>query len=300
MSAPHNAQIPLLELDLLKTLIAINDTGNFSAAAAVVYRTPSAVSMQVKRMEELLGSVIFTRDSRRVSLTHDGEKLLAHARKVLALNREMVAQFITPEVAGVVRLGAPDDAAERFLPMMLKRFSDSHPGVIVDVIVEGSAVLREKVRQKKIEIALVTCAPDFKDADDVENLLVEDLVWAGVKGGCVASQVPLPVSVWEEGCYWRDAGLEGLTSRGISYRVAFQSAHISGQKAAILADLAVAPLPLSSISGDVVAVDSKYDLPKLSQYAIGMLMVEDPNASVLAAADHLRACFSEHQSKFDG
>ena len=136
MTAPHVAQIPLLELDLLKTLIAINETGNFSAAAEAVYRTPSAVSMQVKRMEELLGRAVFTRDSRTVSLTHDGEILLAHARRVLALNREVVAQFITPEVAGVVRLGAPDDAAERFLPAMLKRFSESHPGVIVDVIVD--------------------------------------------------------------------------------------------------------------------------------------------------------------------
>ena len=299
MSAPHISQIPLLELDLLKTLVAISDTGNFSAAAEVVYRTPSAVSMQVKRIEELLGRAVFTRDSRQVSLTHDGEILLAHARVVLALNREVVAQFITPEVAGIVRLGAPDDAAERFLPMMLKRFSDSHPGVVVDVVVDGSTALLKQVLNQQIDISLITCEPngEFKNAvvEGVEILYVEDLVWAGVKGGAAASKSPLPVSVWDEGCVWRKAGLDGLISLGRNYREAFQSAHISGQKAAILADLAVAPLPRSSIGGDIVVVDEKHGLPTLPQYALGMVVSHNPSAPVKAASDHLRACFAGKQ-----
>ncbi len=297
MSAPHIAQIPLLDLDLLKTLVAINDTGNFSAAAEVVYRTPSAVSMQVKRIEELLGRKVFIRDSRAVSLTHDGEILLAHARRVLALNREVVAHFITPEVAGMVRLGAPDDAAERFLPYMLKRFADSHPGIVVDVIVDGSTSLIEKVRNKQIEMALITCDENSNSIDGLEILFHEDLVWAGAKCGVAAEKVPLPVSVWEEGCVWRKAGLEGLELQGRSYREAFQSAHISGQKAAIFADLAVAPLPRSAIGGDIVIVDKKYNLPQLPQYALGMIIVENATAPVRAAADHLRACFTDQESK---
>ncbi len=290
-------QIPLLELDLLKTLVAINDTGNFSAAAEVVYRTPSAVSMQVKRIEELLGKAVFSRDSRTVSLTHDGEILLAHAHRVLALNREVVAQFITPEVAGMVRLGAPDDAAERFLPFMLKRFAESHPGIIVDVVVDGSSSLIKKVRNKQIEIALITCDKYSKNIDGREILFHEDLVWAGAKCGVAAEKIPLPVSVWEEGCTWRKAGLEGLEQQGRSYREAFQSAHISGQKAAILADLAVAPLPRSAIGGNIVVVDKQYALPDLPQYALGMVIVDNATAPVKAAADHLRACFAGQGTK---
>ena len=292
MSAPHLAQIPLLELDLLKTLVAINDTGNFSAAAAAVYRTPSAVSMQVKRIEELLGRAVFLRDSRTVSLTRDGEILLAHARRVLALNREVVAQFITPEVAGIVRLGAPDDAAERFLPMMLKRFAESHPGVIVDVIVDDSSTLMHKVGTKKIDLALITCGEGFEAIEGGEVLMYEDLVWAGAKCGIAVEQDPLPVSVWEKGCIWRQAGLDGLKKQGRAYREAFQSAHISGQKAAILADLAVAPLPRSTINGNIVIVDQKHQLPELPQYGLGLIVAEKANPSVKAAADHLRACFA--------
>ncbi len=295
MSAPYIPKIPLLELDLLKTLVAISDTGNFSAAAQIVYRTPSAVSMQVKRIEELLGRSVFNRDSRTVSLTPDGEILLHHARRVLALNREVMAQFIMPEVAGVVRLGAPDDAAERFLPMMLKRFSESHPGVVVNVVVEGSTLLVEQVHSGEIDIVLITCEVASNHlgrlVEGAEVLYQEDLVWAGVRGGVAAERDPLPVSVWDKGCVWREAGLGGLEKQGRAYREAFQSSHISGQKAAILADLAIAPLPFSSIGGNVVVVDQKHGLPKLPQYGLGMLVRDEANSAVLAAADHLRACF---------
>ena len=292
MSAPHIPQIPLLELDLLKTLVAISETGNFSAAAQVVYRTPSAVSMQVKRMEEMLGKSIFTRDSRAVSLTSEGEILLTHARRVLALNREVVAKFVTPEVAGVVRIGAVDSVVEQFLPNMLKRFGDSHPGVIVDVIVDGTVSMRKKIQNKQIDLALITCGCNIEPDDDVEILMFDDLVWAVAKCGCAVEKNPLPISVWEEGCCWRTAGLDSLKVQGRAYREAFLSAHIAGQKAAIMADLAIAPLPRSSIGGDIVAVDKKHGLPELPQYGLGMLMVADASAPIIAAADHLRACFA--------
>ncbi|MEE9375619.1 MAG: LysR family transcriptional regulator, partial [Rhizobiaceae bacterium] len=186
MNSHHMPQLPLLEMDLLKTLVVISETGNFSAAAEVVYRTPSAVSMQVKRMEELLGKPIFERDSRSVKLTDDGDLLLIHARRVLAMNREIVAKFITPDVAGVVRLGAPDDAAERYLPVMLRRFADSHPGITVDVVVDSTSNLLSKVRQKQLDMAIITC--DVEPLEDVhlEILTHERLVWGSLKNGIAA------------------------------------------------------------------------------------------------------------------
>ena len=104
MNAPSFPAIPLLDLDLLKTLVAIAETGSFSTAATVVHRTPSAISMQVKKMEEILGRPVFTRDSRSVSLTSDGAFSLEHARRMLALNRDAVARFVQPDVEGVERL----------------------------------------------------------------------------------------------------------------------------------------------------------------------------------------------------
>ena len=292
MNAVTKTQLPLLDLDLLKTLVAIAETGNFSAAGEAVFRTPSAVSMQVKRMEELLGKTVFNRDSRSVSLTADGEVLLVHARRMLAMNRELVARFVTPDVAGVVRMGAPDDAAERLLPEMLRRFGESHPCVSVDVVVENSDTLMKMVFEGKLDMTIITCNAGFAGDDDAEILITEQLVWAGLKGGIAVEKSPLPISVWEEGCVWRKAGIEGLDMSGIDYRVAFQSANISGQKAAILADLAIAPIPISSLNDKIIRVDDGKNLPHLPDYALGLVIGEGLSEPALAAADHLRASFA--------
>ena len=292
MNAPSTPTLPLLDLDLLKTLVAIAETGNFSAAAQRVFRTPSAISMQVKKMEEILGRPVFVRDSRSVTLTADGAFLLEHARRMLAMNRDAVARFVQPDVEGFVRLGAPDDVAERFLPAMLRKFADSHPGVTVNVMVDGTDTMTKALKAGKLDLSLVTCEAGFSAAQDAEILYREQLVWGACRGGIAASQVPLPVSVWEEWCVWRKAGLKGLDEQGRDWRIAFQSAHISGQKAAILADLAVAPIPISSLGGDIVEAPAKYGLPVLPKYALGLLIKPDPTPAVAAAADYIRSAFA--------
>ena len=100
------------------------------------------------------------------------------------------------------------------------------------------------------------------------------------------------MSVWEEGCVWRQAGLTGLDAQGRDWRIAFQSAHISGQRAAILADLAVAPIPISSVGGDIIEAPAKYGLPTLPKYALGVLIKEEPSPAVIAAADYIRSAFA--------
>ena len=292
MNSHARPQVPLLELDLLKTLVAIAETGNFSSAADVVHRTPSAVSMQVKKMEEMLGRPVFVRDSRRVSLTSDGVALVEHGRRLLALNREMMSRFIAPEVVGDVRLGAPDEVDERFLTPVLRRFDEPRCGVTLNVVVDSTSRMVEMVREGTLDLAIVTRNAAFTGTEETEVLLREPLVWAALKGGSAAERNPLPVSVWEEGCAWRDAGLQGLQDAGRDYRVLFQSAHISGQRAAILADLVVAPIPKSCLGGDVVQAHPSAGLPPLPEYTLGLSVRRDPASAVEAAADHLRASFA--------
>lgn len=285
-------QVPLLELDLLKTIVAIAETGNFSAAAEVVHRTPSAVSMQVKRIEELLGRTVFNRDSRSVQPTAEGELLLEHGRRVLALNKDIVTRFMSPDIAGVVRLGATDDVAERVLPDLLRRFSQIQCCVTVDVVVDSSSLLEKRVRRDDLDLVLVTCNPYEPLPGDVELIYREKLAWAGAKNGVACEQTPLPVSVWEEGCSWRNAGLTSLEKSDKDYRIAFMSAHISGQRAAILADLAIAPIPLSCCVNGIVELTEKQGLPGLRDYGLGMIVCNDPTTPVSAAAQHIRDSFS--------
>ena len=194
MNAPLNHPLPLLDLDVLRTFVAIAETGSFTTAANAVFRTPSAVSMQIKKLEDILGRCVFSRDARSVSLTTDGEMLLGYARRMLAINREAVSKFIIPDIVGVVRLGSPDDYGERVLPHVLKRFAQSHPSIAVDVVIDQSGNLRRRMDDRTLDITLVTNSSKISMAD-AEVLLTEPIVWAGAKGGCAHLREPLPVSI---------------------------------------------------------------------------------------------------------
>jgi DNA-binding transcriptional LysR family regulator len=287
MTAPLNHPLPLLYLDVLRTFVAIAETGSFTAAANSVFRTPSAVSMQIKKLEETLRCSVFTRDARSVTLTTDGEVLMGYARRMLAINREAVSKFVVPDVAGIVRLGSPDDYGERVLPSVLKRFAQSHPSIAVDVTIDQSANLRRRMGERELDITLFTVCRNVPP--DAEILLTEPIVWGGAKGGCAHMRKPLPVSVWEEGCAWRADALEALGREGVEYRIAYMSAHTAGQRSAILADLAIAPLPRSFIGNDIVALGPEQGLPLLSNYNLAMIVAPDASAPVRAAADHIRA-----------
>lgn len=290
MNAPINHPLPLLEPDVLRSFVAIAETGSFTAAANLVFRTPSAVSMQIKKLEEVLGRTVFTRDARNVSLTPDGELLLTYARRLLAINREAVSKFVMPDISGVVRLGSPDDYGERVLPHVLKLFAKSHPSVAVDVVIDQSVNLRKRMEQKTLDITLLTCFGGSLP-EGAEEMLVEPMVWVGSKGGCAHLRDPLPVSLWEEGCAWRAGAVEALGKQGRNYRVAFMSAHASGQRAAIRADLAVAPLPKTFVDDDLVTLGEDDGLPEMDCYSLAMMVSPDPSPPVRAAADHFRAAF---------
>jgi DNA-binding transcriptional LysR family regulator len=275
---------------VLRTFVAIAETGSFTTAANAVFRTPSAVSMQIKKLEEVLGRAVFSRDARSVSLTTDGEILLGYARRMLAINREAVSKFIVPDIVGLVRLGSPDDYGERVLPYVLKRFAQSHPSIAVDVVIDDSGNLRRRLDERTLEITLLTNS--FKASmAGAEVLLTEPIVWAGAKGGCAHLRDPLPISLWEEGCAWRASALDVLGKQGRNYRVAYMSAHTAGQRSAILADLAVAPMPKSFIGGDLVELTEKDGMPEMGTYSLAMLVAPDAAAPVKAVADHIRAAF---------
>jgi DNA-binding transcriptional LysR family regulator len=290
MNAPLNHPLPLLDLDLLRTFVAISETGSFTTAANAVYRTPSAVSMQIKKLEDILGRSVFSRDARSVTLTTDGEMLLGYARRMLSINREAVSKFIVPEISGVVRLGSPDDYGERVLPHVLKRFAQSHPSIAVDVTIDQSSNLRRRMDDRALDITLLTNSLKV-NLDGAEIMLTEPVVWAGAKGGCAHLREPLPVSMWEEGCAWRAGAIEALSREGRNFRIAYMSAHTTGQRSAILADLAVAPLPKSFIGNDMVELTARDGLPEMGSYSLAMIVAPDATAPVLAAADHIRAAF---------
>src|SRR3954454_18097482 len=146
----------LLDIDQLRTFVAISDTGSFTKAADIVHKTQSAVSMQMKRLEERLGRPIFARDGRASKLTEDGERLLDYARRIIKLNLEALAAFSDAELTGRVRLGVPDDYADRYLPEIMARFSRAYPGVDLTMVCEPSSDLAERIQADELDLAIIT------------------------------------------------------------------------------------------------------------------------------------------------
>ncbi|MGU3398125.1 LysR family transcriptional regulator [Brucellaceae bacterium D45D] len=295
MTAPVQHPLPMLDIDVLRTFVAIADTGSFSSAANAVFRTPSAVSMQIKKLEEQIGVSVFERDARSVTLTGDGEILLGFARRLLALNREAVSKFVAPTVTGVVRLGSPDDVGECVLPLVLKRFAETHPGVTVDVVIDQSVNLRKRFAEGRLDLTLINLSYAMPGKSDVEILLDEELVWAGAKCGTAYRRDPLPLSIWEEGCAWRGNALQALDNAGRPYRIAYMSSHSTGQRAAIMADLAIAPFGKTLLGDGIVALGPEHDLPPLKNYQLGMIVKPDGGAHIQAVANNLRHVFETYR-----
>ncbi len=280
-----------LDMEFLKTFVAIVESGSFAQAAKQVYRTPSAVSMQIKRLEEVLDASLFNRAPRSVTLTADGETLLGYAKRILALNNEIMSRFHEPEMTGNVRLGSPDDYGSRLLPVILRKFADSHPHVTVDVVIDTTERLIERMADGDLDVAMTTADIDQPLLKNEMIVLEEPLVWVGVKGGCAHLKNPVPVAMWETGCAWRSGAVQSLEKMNKTYRVAYMTASIIGQRAAILSDLAVAVAPQSFLEDPIIRLSEEDGFRDPGKYQIRLRYRPDLDAVGVAVKDHMISSF---------
>lgn len=293
MTVQGSGSLPLLEIDVLKTFVAIAETGSFARAARAVYRTPSAVSMQIRKLEDTLGRQVFARDGRSVRLTPEGEALLGYARRMLRLSDEAVGLFRAPEIEGVVCIGTPDDFGTRFLPNILGRFARTHPAVDVDVTLGMSFELLRHLDEGGLDLTLVTTALGPEALTRGRVVHTEPLVWAGLDCGCAYERRPLPLALAPQECAWRTTALARLDAANVPYRVAYSSPHCTGQMAAIYADLAVAPFPESLIAPPLERLDERHGLPPLGDYQIVLACRPNLGPAAEALADHVVESFRD-------
>src|ERR1043165_52777 len=192
----------LLDIDQLRTFIAIAETGSFTKAAEVVNKTQSAVSMQMKRLEERIERPIFARDGRASKLTEDGSRLLDYARRLVKLNVETVAAFSDARLSGRVRLGVPDDYADRYLPEIMARFSRAYPGVELTVLCEPSVDLVELIDGNELDLAIIT---DCGSSRASEVFRRARLLWVTSNRHSTHPEEPLPLALGQPRCRWRGA-----------------------------------------------------------------------------------------------
>lgn len=274
-----------LDLDQLRTFVAIVDAGSFTRAAETVHKTQSAVSMQMRRLEERIGKPIFARDGRMSKLTEDGERLLGYARRMVRLSDETLAAFDEAELTGTVRLGTPDDYADRFLPEILARFARSNPRVEVSVVCEQSTSLMEMARRGDIDLAIVTnCG-----GAEVEVVREEPLLWVGSASHHVEAEEILPLAMSRPPCIWRTAAIDGLTSIGRKYRVLYTSGNSTAISAAVQAGLAITVLAESALRPGMRVLGETDGFPRLPTCEIGLIRAvgRTSSATVDKLAEHI-------------
>src|SRR5882757_6469813 len=264
-----------IDTALLRAFVAVVETVSVTGAAALLNLTQAAVSQQLKRLEELFGTQLFERHHRRLALRPNGERLLAHANKLIALNDEVWGAMSAPAYSGEVRLGVPHDIVGPYLPPILRRFDKAWPRVCDAHKCTNTPLLREL-------------------------LLEDDLVWAGAPNGAAHRRDPLPVSRGDEKCEFRTCVLKALADTGRDWRPVCEVSSMEPLLASLEADLAVGPFLRRSIP-DYLTVVEDPRLPRLPKFLINMyLPPARQNEIAVELARHIAQEFATHFRRQSG
>lgn len=276
----------MLDIDQLRTFVAIADSGSFTRAAEIVHKTQSAVSMQMKRLEERIGRVVFERDGRASKLNDDGERLLDYARRIVRLNSECVASFAETDLVGRIRLGLPDDYADRYLPEILATFSRSNPRAEVTVVCEPTPLLTAGIRDGELDLAIITQVDGHTVSEVVR---VEQLLWVASARHAVQDENPVPLALGRHTCAWRSAATDALAETGRPFRMAYVSWYSTAVSAAVMAGLAVSVLPESAVKTGMRILGTREGFPSLPTCKIGLMRAPGgTNPLADALADQIR------------
>ncbi|HEX8125120.1 MAG TPA: LysR substrate-binding domain-containing protein [Allosphingosinicella sp.] len=264
------AVAPTVDPELLRAFVAVVEYGGFSQAAARLLRGQSAVSLQIKRLEEQLGTRLLDRSPRGVQLTAEGEMIIGQARRILSLNEALIARAREPELHGTVRLGAPEDFATSRLPDILASFVRSHPGVALEVTCELTLELLARFDAGGLDIALVKREPAF--ALEGTRVWREQLVWVAGSREALREGEPLPLVCSPIPCVYRRRATAGLDSIGRRWRVAYSCGSLAGSHAAVRAGLGVTVLPKDMVPGDLnILEEAEHGLPALADTEVAFV-----------------------------
>jgi DNA-binding transcriptional LysR family regulator len=289
-----------LDPDLLRSFVFIAEDGSFSRAAERVGRTQSAVSMQMQRLEAALGKRLFTRGrGGQVTLTSHGATLLERARELLSLNDQIWNTFHTPQVQGRVRLGSPDDYALRYLPLVLKSFADTHPGVEVAVDCAPSIELFPKLRAGELDLSLLSEGEEVAGWPSIE-LWRGPLRWITSDRHAPHRLDPLPLALSRTSCSWGKAAISALEAEGRNYRLAYTSASQMGTHAPVMAGLAVTVSTISWVPDGLRVVRREEGLPDLPDFGIMLARGRDAQQPVTdVLARHITDTFRGEMRRMD-
>ena len=279
-----------LDSDLMHSFLAVADSGSVTAAAGRLHRTQSAVSLQVKRLEESLGQPLFERQARGVVLTPRGEQLVPYARRVVALLHEAAIALREKPLVGPVRVGISDEYSGTVLPRALAAFDERHEGVQVSVRVDHSAAQIAALEADEIDIGVIY---DWAYVQEGEVSCIDPTVWVTSVTHAQHLRRPVPVAVYFRSEWSRDYAEHSLDRQGIDWRAAWSCDMAGGFRVAVTNGMAIAPLSRSTIPEGCRELTAEDGFPMVDNARV--VLRRNPRGTspaVEGMAEVLRAAFA--------
>ena len=260
------ATLPNLDLDTLRTLVVARNLGGLGQAADRLGRTPSAISLQMKRLQEDLGTVLFRKHGRGLVLTEAGEVTLNYARRILAIHDELLDTIHEGGLAGNIRIGCPQDFAS-ILPSVLSEFARLYPRMQVELLIDGNASLADAIEKSQIDLAVIIGHDDRPSAELVGRL---DLVWIASSTFAPPRGQPLPLAVLGAQCAFRKRAIQHLKAISMTHRIAATSPSLNGLQAALLGGLGITARTSFNLPEGLMSAVSLHGLPTLGSLPVSL------------------------------
>ena len=270
-----------IDIALLRAFVTVIETGGVTNASRMLGRTQAAVSQQIKRLEDLFDAPLFQREHKRLSLSPQGERLLGHAQRLIAMNDETWGHMTTPDFEGDVRLGVPHDIVANLIPSVLQKFNKARPAVRVVLACKSSKALLDDLAADRIDLTLTTETVCGTYGD---TLMRDRLVWVGGKGAQTYRETPLPVSLGSKHCKFRPEIIKALQAAGLDWRVVSDADSMEATYSMLKAGLAVSAMLRTSIPNYLEIVPVTANLPQLPDYMVNLYL---PAAGVTDIATEL-------------
>lgn len=277
-----------LDTDLLRTFLIVARHGNVTRGAEALHRTQSAVSIQIKRLEESLAARLFRREPRGVSLTEAGERLRAAAERIVGDLDETVRSFRADPLGGLVRVGIPEEYGAEVLPTVLADFNARFLAVEVFVRCGFSVEFPEAIRRGELDLAVFA---DIQRVERPDTLIRDPMVWVASRPWRCRDGEPVPLALFDRACAWRDVAIQALEDAGQPYRIVFSSESTAGIKAAIATGLAVGVLARSTLESSMLVLGLEHGLPPLPDSVLLLLRGSDGSLAIDAMAAAIESGF---------
>lgn len=279
-----------LDMDLLRTLVSVREMGSLSLAGERLGRTQSAISLQIRRLEQQTGAALFRKEGRTLAFTEQGELLLSAAYRILALNDKALDDIDQAPLRGKVRIGTQQDFAQTWLPELLARYSSRHPDVLIEASVEGGRRTLARLRSGRLDLAVTLGLGDRMPGEVLGHL---PLVWIARKDFSLPTSQPLPLVLFGPWCRFRKTALAVLDRAGIAWRIAFTSPSLPGLLAAVKAGLGVTVRTPEGLWPELAALDPSHRLPELGHVDVTLHEAEDrPSPEVQALKEMVSVSLS--------